>query len=82
MYPKGYEYYFGSYDYYYTFTNGILINACMWKVNSYQSIPLIQIIRNTDTEWIIKVISVYTSEVNGSTASGIGINTKITIYYI
>ena len=56
----------------------------MWKIDiSYGSIiPLIQIYKNTDTEWIIKVILVYTSESNGSTASGIGINTKITIYYI
>lgn len=82
MYPKGYEYYFNNYTYYYTFTNGILINACMWKIDSSQSIPLIQIYKNTDTEWIIKVISVYTSEINGSTASSIGRNTKITIYYI
>ena len=61
----------------------ITINACMWKINIIdQSIPLIQIYKDTDTKWIIKVISVYTSEINGSTASNIGYNTKITIYYI
>lgn len=55
----------------------------MWKIdNPYIDIPLIQIYKNTDTEWIIKVIEVYISEVNGSTATSIGLNTKITIYYI
>lgn len=47
-----------------------------------QSIPLIQIYKDTDTKWIIKVIRVYTSEINGSTADSAGYNTKITIYYI
>ena len=54
----------------------------MWKIDSSQSIPLIQIYKNTDTEWIIKVIKVYKSETNGSTANSNGIYTKITIYYI
>lgn len=73
----------GNDDYYYIFTKGILINACMWRINNLQhTIPLIQICKNTDTEWIIKVIKVYTSEFNGSTASSFGFNTKITIYYI
>ena len=70
-------------DYYYIFTKGILINACMWKINNLQYIiPLIQIYKNTDTEWIIKVIQVYTSESNGDTSNDDGLNTKITIYYI
>ena len=55
----------------------------MWKINNLQyTIPLIQIYKNTDTEWIIKVIQVYTSESNGDTANDDGLNTKITIYYI
>ena len=80
MYPKhdGYN----TNDYYYTFTKGILINACMWRIDRISSIPLIQIYKNTDTEWIIKVIKVYKSEHNGDTASSDGLNTKITIYYI
>ena len=69
-------------DYYYTFTKGILINACMWRIDGISSSPLIQIYKNTDTEWIIRVIRVYTSESSGNTASSIGLNTKITIYYI
>ena len=80
MYPENHPGFFN--DYYYTFTKGILINACMWKTdNSYGAIiPLIQIYKNTDTEWIIKVISV---SVSGSSASSsLGLNTKITIYYI
>ena len=55
----------------------------MWKINNLNGvIPLIQIYKNTDTEWIIRAILVYTSESNGNTANGIGLNTKITIYYI
>ena len=54
----------------------------MWKTDTSYAIPLIQIYKNTDTEWVIKVIKVYKSEHNGDTASSIGINTKITIYYI
>lgn len=69
-------------DYYYTFTKGILINACMWKIDNLYGIPLIQIYKNKDTEWIIKVIRVYTSEHNGDTADSDGIYTKIAIYYI
>ena len=80
MYPKNDGY--NTSDYYYTFTKGILINACMWKIDNSYGIPLIQIYKNTDTEWIIKVISVYTSEFNGSTANSNGIYTKIAIYYI
>lgn len=51
----------------------------MWKTDtSYGAIiPVIQIYKNTDTEWIIKVISV-----GSNTASSLGINAKITIYYI
>ena len=55
----------------------------MWKIDNLTgSIPLIQIYRNTDTEWIIRAIKVYRSEFNGDTASSDGIYTKITIYYI
>ena len=54
----------------------------MWKINNLYGIPLIQIYKNTDTEWIIKVIRVYKSEYNGDTARSDGIYTKITIYYI
>lgn len=55
----------------------------MWKIDNLQGvIPLIQIYKNTDTEWIIKVIKVYKSETNGDTANSFGIYTKITIYYI
>ena len=54
----------------------------MWRIDGISSIPLIQIYKNTDTEWIIRVIRVYTSESSGNTASSIGLNTKITIYYI
>lgn len=77
MYPENHNGVFN--DYYYTFTKGILINACMWKTDtSYGAIiPVIQIYKNTDTEWIIKVISV-----GSNTASSLGINAKITIYYI
>ena len=55
----------------------------MWKIDNLQGvIPLIQIYKNKDTEWIIKVIKVYKSETNGGTANSNGIYTKITIYYI
>lgn len=55
----------------------------MWKIDNLQrTIPLIQIYKNTDTEWIIKVIQVYTTEFNGDTANSNGIYTKIAIYYI
>lgn len=70
-------------DHCYFFNKGILINAYMWEIdNSQISIPLIQIYKNTDTEWIIKVIKVYKSEHNGSIANSDGIYTKIAIYYI
>ena len=56
----------------------------MWKIDDlYGSIiPLIQIYRNTDTEWIIRAIIVYRSELNGDVATSNGYNTKIAIYYI
>lgn len=54
----------------------------MWENNLQYTIPLIQIYKNTDTVWIIKVIRVYTTETNGDTADSFGIYTKITIYYI
>ena len=56
----------------------------MWKIDdSYNSIiPLIQIYRNTDTEWIIRAIIVYKSETNGHVATNDGYYTKIAIYYI
>ena len=69
-------------DHCYFFNKGILINAYMWKIDNLYGIPLIQIYKNTDTEWVIKVIKVYKSEFNGDTASDYGLNTKITIYYI
>ena len=69
-------------DHCYFFNKGILINAYMWKNDNLYGIPLIQIYKNTDTEWIIKVIRVYESEHNGDTANSDGIYTKITIYYI
>lgn len=74
---------YNSSDHCYFFNKGILINACMWKIDNLQrTIPLIQIYKNTDTEWIIKVIQVYTTEFNGDTANSNGIYTKIAIYYI
>ena len=56
----------------------------MWKIDDpYSSIiPLIQIYRNTDTEWIIRAIKVYRSELNGDIADKDGIYIKIAIYYI
>lgn len=55
----------------------------MWKINNLsKTILLMQICKDTDTRWIIKVIRVYTSETNGDTANSTGINAKITIYYI
>lgn len=72
----------GYRDYYYIFTKGILINACMWKIDDLSDIPLIQIYRNTDTEWIIRAIIVYKSETNGYVATSDGYYTKIAIYYI
>ena len=56
----------------------------MWKIDTLYGtiIPLIQIYRNTDTEWIIRAIRVYKSETNGDVATSNGYNINLTIYYI
>lgn len=83
VYPRKYSNGLYDNDYLYKFTNGILINAYINPaVNASSSIPLIQIYKTTDTEWVIRTILVYTSDINGSTADSNGMNVSIIIYYI
>lgn len=83
VYPRKYSNGLYDKDYLYKFTNGILINAYINPaVNASSSIPLIQIYKTTDTEWVIRTILVYTSDINGSIADSNGMNVSIIIYYI
>lgn len=67
----------------YKFTDGILLNAYIspnWSASL--AVPLIQIFKTTDTEWVIRTVHVFKSENNGTIAASNGNNVPIIIYYI